>query len=436
MGTDVDDLRALHRPLEAPSDLDPLLERVGDARFVLLGEASHGTHEYYGWRAAITRRLIAEHGFRCVAVEGDWPDCAEVDRSVRLVAGAPAGPREALERFERWPQWMWANEDVLEFAAWLRAWNAARPPAERAGFHGLDVYSLWDSLETVREYLEANHPADRDAALRAWRCFEPYRDDPQGYAWATEGLVPRSCRDEVAQLLDGVRAIARAGRAEPSAEAFDAEQNAEVVANAEHYYRTMLEGGPASWNVRDTHMADTLDRLVEQDGPAARAVVWAHNTHVGDARQTDMRSAGLVNLGQLVRERHGEASTVLVGFGGHRGRVVAAGAWGATARSIAVPPAPAGSAEALMREAAGPRGLFVWPEPARQPDVLRRPLPHRAIGVVYDRSRERFGNYVPSILGRRYDAFLHFEETTALHPLHGEPAVDGPRELETFPTGV
>lgn len=410
-------VRRAARPLRRSQDLDPLLERIGDARVVLLGEASHGTHEFYSWRAAITRRLIAERGFAFVAVEGDWPDCYDVNCSVVGAPGAPDDPCDVLAGFDRWPTWMWANREVVDFTRWLRLHNTRRPPQERVGFYGLDVYSLWDSLRRLLNYLRANEPGYLQTALAAWQCFEPYAEDPQAYARATR-LVPDSCENPVVELLGRLRR-ARYSAGTPRAARFDAEQNALVAAGAEAYYRAMVRGGPESWNVRDCHMADTLDRLLDlhsAESAPAKGVVWEHNTHVGDARHTDMADAGMLNVGQLARERYGEQGVVIVGFGTHRGAVIAADAWDAPPRRFPVPPAQDGSVEALLHAAAAPpQALFVWDEPS--PGWLTQRSPHRAIGVVYHPRAERRGNYVPTVLGRRYDAFCWFDETTALQPL-------------------
>jgi erythromycin esterase len=432
--------RDLAWPLGDATDLDPLLDRIGDARVVCLGEASHGTHEYYTWRAALTRRLVAELGFTFVAVEGDWPDCHTVSCSVTGAASAPDDPSEALQSFSRWPTWMWANEEVVELTRWLREHNATRPLHGRVGFYGLDVYSLWESLRAVLDHLGTHHPEHLDAALEACRCLEPYAEDPQAYARATR-LVPTSCETEVVGLLaDLLVRHAHDGPTDGRDAAFAAEQNAHAAVGAEAYYRAMVQGGPESWNVRDTHMVDTLDRLLAHHEQRAgdrpvRAIVWEHNTHIGDARFTDMADAGMVNTGQLVRERYGEDDTVLVGFGSHRGRVVAARAWGDPAEEMAVPPAREGSTEALLHEELGGRdALFVLDGgPDERPAWLTEERPHRAIGVVYQPYAERWGNYVPTVLGRRYDAFCWLEETTALHPLHGVRAEGG--ELETWPFG-
>jgi erythromycin esterase len=425
-------------PLHGPGDLDPLMERIGDARVVCIGEASHGTHEFYAWRAMLTRRLVEEKGFDLVGVEGDWPDCYRVSCSVTGSRGAPEDPKEALESFERWPTWMWANEEVVEFTRWLREHNLGRPADRRVGFYGLDVYSLWESLRAVLDHLEEHYPEHLDAAVEACRCLEPYAEDPQAYARSTR-LVPTGCELEVVGMLSDLlqrHGLDTDGGDQPDAR-FAAEQNARSAVGAEAYYRAMVRGGPESWNVRDTHMADTLDRLLEhyesrRPGTRAKAVVWEHNTHVGDARFTDMADAGMVNIGQLVRERYSERDAVLVGFGSHHGAVVAADAWGSPTRRMTVPPARSGSTEELLHSGLdGDAGLFVFPE--ELPGWAAEERSHRAIGVVYRPDAERWGNYVPTVLGRRYDAFLWFDETRALTPLAGASAEGA--ELESWPFG-
>jgi erythromycin esterase-like protein len=438
---DHDEIRRSALPLAVPEDLDPLLERIGDARYVLIGEASHGTHDFYAWRAALTRRLITEKDFRFVGVEGDWPDCHRIHRAV--TGTGDESPREAVHGFTRWPSFMWANEEVAEFCRWLRGWNDSLPTGARCGFHGLDVYSLWDSLRAVRGYALRHLPEQAGTVLRALHCFEAHGHDPQQYGLALR-LLPESCEEEAVGLLTAVR------QAAPDDEAgFAARQNAEVVAGAAEYYRAMLRGGPESWNVRDVHMADTLDRLTGFYGDGAKAVVWAHNTHIGDARATDMAAAGMTNLGQLVRERHGGdgdrsgaggsgtaggGAVVLVGSGTHRGTVVAGDEWGAPAEVMPVPPARPASLESLLHEAEPEAALFVVPPAGDRPGWYDRPVGHRAIGVVYHPERDRLRNYVRTVPGRRYDAFLWLDLTSALHPLHGEPP--GEAEPGTFPSAL
>ncbi|HEX6968448.1 MAG TPA: erythromycin esterase family protein [Micromonosporaceae bacterium] len=413
-------------PLRGPGDFDPLLRRIGEARIVLLGEASHGTHDYYRLRELLTRRLVAECGFSFVAVEGDWPDCDRLHRSVIDAPGADGDPQAALQRFERWPTWMWANAEVARFLRWLKAWNVERPEPTRVGFHGLDVYSLWESMQAILDYVGEEDPAALQAAEDAYRCFEPYQNRFEEYGMAGRFVSVR-CEDEVVHLLTRLRERALAD----GADSFGAWQNAEVVSSAERYYRAMVAGGPHSWNIRDAHMADTLDRLLHRYGPDAKAVVWAHNTHIGDARATDMVDEGMFNLGQLARERHGDAQVVLVGFGGYQGSVIAAPRWGAQPETMLVPAAREGSIEQRMHEELPDQALLIFD--GGQPGWVTETTDHRAIGVVYDPVLEPWGNYVPTRLGERYDAFVWCDQTTALHPLPTAPA---PGEFETYPVGT
>jgi len=420
-------IRSLACPLAVAADLDPLVDEVSAARFVCIGEASHGTHEYYHWRAALSRRLIEEHGFTWIGVEGDWPDCWRINRWVRGHGDQDLDARGLLARFERWPTWMWANQDVAEFLSWLRAYNLARADQQRAGFYGLDVYSLWDSLWQVMTWLEAHAPDAMPAALRAWQCFLPYGEDPHEYAWSTR-LVPASCEPDVVALLAEVRRHAR----DRTEDAFDAAQNAEVAAGAEHYYRTMVRGDRESWNIRDYHMADTIDRLAAHLGPRSKGLVWAHNTHVGDARATDMARHGLVNVGQLVRQRHAADGAALVGFAGHRGSVLAASSWGTPEQVLPMPQARTGSHEDLLHDTLARPSVLVFSDDRSGPWLSAR-MGHRGIGVVYDPEREE-SNYVPTRIGQRYDALIWLEQTRSLRPLHHEGRPQEP-ELETEPTG-
>lgn len=423
------------RPLATDGDLDALLEHIGEARYVLLGEASHGTSEYYTWRAAISRRLIEERGFAFIAVEGDWPDCYRVNRFVKGYPGSGESAEEVLHAFARWPTWMWANREVAGFVEWLREHNARAGPSAAAGFYGLDVYSLYESMEAVVKYLERLDPALARHARYAYRCFEAFQEDAQEYARATY-LVPTTCQDEAVAVLRGLRARRASFREDGRDAYFDAEQNAIVARDAELYYRTMVRGGPTSWNVRDHHMMETLERLMVHHGPLAKGIVWEHNTHVGDARFTDMKRAGMVNVGQLARESRGDEGVVLVGFGSHRGTVIAAKEWGEPMERMVVPAARQGSVEDLfVRAGVGDALLLFDGSDDGGVPGLQHSLQHRAIGVVYDPDRERWGNYVPTVLPKRYDAFCFLEETRALDPLHVPiaPAEDVP---ETFPTGM
>jgi len=427
-------IRSLSRPLNSPDDLDPLLDRIGEARYVLLGEASHGTHEYYAWRDTLSRRLIEEKGFSFIAVEGDWPDCYRVNRYVKGFPDSAASAREVLHAFERWPTWMWANAEVVQLVEWLRRHNDLLSEGQKAGFYGLDVYSLWDSLYQVLAYLGKNDPKALPAAHRAFRCFEPYGEDVQEYARANRWVDAR-CEDEVVGLLAELRRTARMHPHDGREAYFNAEQNALVVKNAEHYYRTMVQGGPESWNIRDRHMTETLQRLMRHHGPEAKAIVWEHNTHIGDARFTDMADDGMVNVGQLVREGHAEEGVMLVGFGSYRGSVIAGEEWEAPMERLRVPPARPGSWEDVLHRAGAHDRLLLLDE-ARTNDDLLQERGHRAIGVVYHPDYEQYGNYVPTVLPLRYDAFLFLNETQALRPLHEVKARADGEVPETYPSGV
>jgi erythromycin esterase-like protein len=345
---------------------------------------------------------------------------------------APDDAAEALAAFARWPTWMWANEEIADLAAWLRARNAGRPGAGRVGFYGLDVYSLWDSLHAVMGYLRRHAPAALPEARRALKCFEPFGEDAQEYARATL-FTPHACQDEVVELLHRLRSEAAAPAGDGRDGWFVAEQNALVVKNAEAYYRAMVRSDSASWNVRDRHMMETLARLLDHHGPNSRAVVWAHNTHVGDARYTDMADDDIVNLGQLARERYGRENVAVVGFGSHRGAVIAGPGWGAPWEEMDSPPGRPGSWEDVLHRAGAADQLLVFGDAAGPLAGWRG---HRAIGVVYRPGLEKYGNYVPTVLPQRYDAFVYLDETTAVRPLL-PPGGGGPEELpETYPSGA
>jgi erythromycin esterase-like protein len=328
---------------------------------------------------------------------------------------------------------MWANEEIVALTEWLRQHNAGLPADRQVGFYGLDVYSLWDSLYAILNYLHRVDPGALPAAWKAFRCFEPYGEDVQEYARATT-FVPNSCADEVVKLLTELRSRAPQYQAEGRESYFEAEQNALVLKNAERYYRAMIRGGADSWNLRDRHMTETLERLMKHHGPEARCIVWEHNTHIGDARYTDMADDGMVNIGQLVRQGHGPKGVVLIGFGSYQGRVIAGQEWDAPMEVMRVPPGRAGSWEEVLHRAGADNKLLIFTEPSAEDPMLEM-RGHRAIGVVYRPQYEHYGNYVPTVLPRRYDAFLFIDQTEALHPLHLHARTEG-EVPETYPTGV
>jgi len=417
--------------VDGPRDLGPLVDRVSDADCVFLGEASHGTSEYYRWRAQVTAKLLRDHGFSFVAVEGDWTSCYEVNRYVKDLTESHDSAREVLDAFERWPTWMWANWEMAGFFRWLRTHNDGRSEAEQSGFYGLDVYSLYESLAAVIDYLDDVDPEAAADAREADRCFEPYGEDAQEYARALQ-FAPASCHDEVVEVLKDLRRNVPVYGEVTGDDAFNAEQNALVARNAESYYRAMVEGDEDSWNVRDRHMTQTLNRLIDYHGPDAKGIVWAHNTHVGDARATDMPRHGRINIGQLAREQDTIDDVELVGFGSTRGEVIASDEWGAEMQTMDIPRAKSNSYEDVFNRAR-PENALLFSEALPDQDPLETPRGHRAVGVVYHPHHES-GNYVPTVLPDRYDAFVHIDETTALHPIELHP--DRKRVPELYPYGL
>jgi erythromycin esterase-like protein len=414
--------------LNAEADLDILLQEIGEANYVLLGEASHGTAEFYTWRAAITKRLIEEKGFTFIAVEGDWPDAYELNRYVKGYDQTSTNAEDVLKAFNRWPTWMWANKEIAELAEWLKAYNGQHPT--KVGFYGLDVYSLWESMEQVIQYLEATDPEAAKSARAAYQCFASYNQDEQAYASATL-QKQELCAEELAAMLQQVQASLAASSAKGE-EAFSIEQNALVAQNAEKYYYAMARSNAGSWNIRDRHMHETLNRLMQLHGPNAKCIVWAHNTHIGDARATDMKESGMVNIGQLIREEHGQEGVYIVGFSSYQGSVIAGQNWGAPLQRMQVPAAQAGSWEALLHQSEPANKLILTKHLKDNPVYMQR-RGHRAIGVVYDPSNEN-GNYVPTVLPERYDAVLFIDQTEALHPLpaNGRKTFENVRKSNSF----
>ncbi|MGA9325050.1 MAG: erythromycin esterase family protein [Salegentibacter sp.] len=424
------DLSKYYHPLENSKDLDPLMERIGDSKYVLLGEASHGTHEYYTWRAQLSKRLIREKGFSFIAVEGDWPDCYKINQWIKGLWKKESSIKEVLEEFQRWPTWMWANWEIAAFSSWLRSHNDELPEHEKIGFYGLDVYSLWESMEIIVEYLEKEDPETAKLAREAMVCFEPYKaSDSYGSVFAS---AKKGCKEEVIKLLREVRNKSHSYDREAEAD-LNAEINSLVLANAEKYYKAMSDFGDNSWNVRDRHMVETLNTLMKYHRDDAKVIVWEHNTHVGDARATDMVHSGLINVGQLVREQHGRDEVTLVGFGSYTGSVIAGDRWGTPMREMNVPDAIPHSFEALLHEGEPANKLLILDEDPELTDALSGKESHRAIGVVYNPDRER-GNYVPSRISDRYDAFLFIDKTQALHPLRLHPQER--LTPETYPFGI
>ncbi len=427
-----------------PNDFDPLLALAGNARYVLIGEASHGTHEFYRIRAEITKRLIRERGFRAVAVEADWPDAYRVNHFVR---GRPRDDdaSEALEGFRRFPQWMWRNADVLDFVGWLREYNdGLANDRAKVGFYGLDLYSLHASMDAVLSYLRLVDPPAARRAEQRYACFDHFHGDPQTYGYAASlGLTP-SCEAEVIGQLVELRSKAGEyakldGRIAPD-DLFFAAQNAKVVASAESYYREMFRSGAGSWNLRDRHMVDTLQALtgfLDTEAAGAKVVVWAHNSHLGDASATGMSFRGEINVGQLVRQQARDQA-LLVGFTTYSGTVTAAGDWDAHVERKRVRPALPGSYEALFHDCAVGNFFLDLRSPTLASAALAAPRLERAIGVIYRPETERQSHYFDASLSRQFDAVFHYDRTRAVEPLDRTPIWDrGEAELpETYPTAL
>ncbi|HEX2053296.1 MAG TPA: erythromycin esterase family protein [Actinomycetota bacterium] len=414
---------------------------VGEAHFVLLGEATHGTHEFYEERARITRWLIQEKGFDAVAVEADWPDAYRVNRYVR--GDTEASAEHALRGFQRFPTWMWRNSVVLTFAEWLHDFNRSRPEPARVGFYGLDLYSLYSSMSEVITYLERVDPQAAQRARERYACFDHYGEDGRSYAYAAAFGAGDTCEGEaVEQLLELHRSSLDYVRTEgiPAGEDhFYAEQNARTVKAAEEYYRTMIQGHTTSWNLRDRHMTDTLDELARHLGRTLgrqpRIVVWAHNSHLGDARSTDMGMRGELNVGQLVRERH-PGDCFLLGFTTYEGTVTAAKTWGGEAEVMTVRQAMKGSFEELLHEAGEPSFLLDLRRGSRVADLLGSTRLERAIGVVYLPSTERQSHYFRARLSDQFDAVIHFDRTRAVEPLERFAGWERGELPETYPHAV
>ena len=410
------------------ADLDGLISRIGEAKVVLLGEATHGTSEFYRMRARITRALIERKGFSVVAVEADWPDAGRIDHYVRHRDAASA----EWKAFTRFPEWMWRNAEVEEFVEWLRRRNAGLPYEERASFHGLDLYSLYTSIHAVLHYLEGVDPQAARVARSRYGCLTPWESDPATYGRMALAGRYRECETDVAAMLSDMLRK-RADYSARDGERFaDAVHNARVVANAERYYRVMYYGAEESWNLRDRHMFETLEELLRARGPRARAVVWEHNSHIGDARHTEMSARGELNLGQLCREKYG-AAAYLVGFGTDSGTVAAADDWDGPMKIKDVRPSHAESYERQCHESAV-ASFFL---PLNQDQELRRqllvPRLERAIGVIYRPQTELASHYFQAVLPLQFDEYCWFDRTSAVRPLDTTRMKGMP---ETYPFGL
>jgi erythromycin esterase-like protein len=431
-------IRAAARPLTGGAhDYDPLLDLVGDARFVLLGEATHGTHEFYEERARITQRLIEDKGFHAVAVEADWPDAYRVNRYVRG-QGEDRDANEALSGFQRFPNWMWRNTDVERFVDWLRKHNqkAAGP---QVGFYGLDLYSMFTSISEVLGYLDKVDPQAARIARERYACFDHYHEDSQHYGYSANLSLSASCEEGVIEQLNQLQQRALEYMQKDGSEEgfFYAQQNARLVKNAEEYYRTMFRGRVSSWNLRDSHMAETLEALsqhLSKDGEPAKIVVWEHNSHIGDARATEVGELGEWNVGELARKAY-DGQTRLIGFSTYDGFVTAASEWDAPAEHKRVRPGMPGSYEELLHETGLPRFLLPLREDSPARDAMMEKRLERAIGVIYLPRTERHSHYFSAQMARQFDAVIHIDRTSAVHPLDPGGGWHSEEPPETYPGG-
>ncbi len=411
-------------------DLAPLLERIGDARVVLLGEASHGTSEFYQSRARITQALIEQKGFSFVSIEGDWPDAARIDHYVRHAEYPPS----EWTAFARFPTWMWRNEEVRTFTEWLRMHNSHLEPIQRVAFYGLDMYSLYTSIRSILAYLEKVDPATAETARMRYGCLTPWQSDPAAYGHAALTERYRTCEQEVVAMLKDLLSKRQAYAAHDGERFLDVVQNAKLVANAEHYYRIMYYGSRSSWNLRDSHMFETLESLLQHHGANSKAIVWAHNSHVGNAKATEMSLRGEFNIGQLCRAKFGEAAYI-IGFGTHTGTVAAASNWDAPMEVMSVRPSLKDSYELLCHESGVARFLLPLRDSPRPSLIakLQKPRLERAIGVIYRPESERQSHYFQSILPKQFDEYVWFDQTTAVTPLKTQALEGLP---DTYPFGL
>lgn len=430
-------LRALP---SAAADDDLLMEQLGRSRLALLGEATHGTHEFYAERAWLTQRLIRDHGFNAVVVEADWPDAWRVNRYIRG-AGDDRNAEEALSGFERFPTWMWRNTVMRDFVEWLREHNHGRAPSAQVGFYGMDLYSLYRSMRAVLDYLDRADPEAAQRARSRYACFDHYGEDSQAYGYAASFGMKASCEDEVIQQLRDLNRQAASqmtASGEDRIELFHAQQNARLVRNAEEYYRTMFHGRVSSWNLRDSHMVETLQALekhLESLTGRVRMAVWAHNSHLGDASATEMGDIGEWNVGQLARDRWGEEA-MLVGFSTHSGTVTAASEWDAVAERKRVRPGLPDSCEDLFHRTGEARFWLPLRGNAELGALLHERRLQRAIGVIYLPRSERQSHYFHTRLPAQFDALIHIDHTRALEPLVAEPVWHAGEPAETYPSGL
>lgn len=413
-------------PFHSIDDFSSLIDSYKDKKVVMIGESSHGTHEFYEWRAKISRELIEKHGFNFIAVEGDWPACHYIHD--RVQNRNKETPLETLGHFSRWPTWMWGNREMASVIEWLSEWNSE---GHSVGFHGLDVYSLYESIDQIKKTVAKVDPIILEKVKDFYSCFDPYMHNEKAYAKSLFHY-PEGCAEEVTMALEEILK----SHLKHDEVFFDTIQNAKIIRNAERYYRTMISGED-SWNVRDHHMQETLERLMDYYGEEAKGIVWAHNTHIGDYRATDMLLYNQINIGGLARRSFGEKNVALIGFSTYKGSVVASSAWDGQIEVLQVPEANKESLEDYLHQATqfiGSKQFYIEMKNLKDVEIFHDFIGHRAIGVVYHPAYESRGNYVPTIAAKRYDALIFIDKTRALEPI--DLYFDREKIPETYPFGA
>ncbi|MEZ2715881.1 protein-L-isoaspartate O-methyltransferase [Niallia circulans] len=401
------------KPFKNIEDLRDLIKAASKAKYVLLGEATHGTAEFYTIRADVSKKLISEHGFSFIAVEGDWPSCYEVNRYIKGRSNYNDA-KEVLSQFQRWPTWMWANEEIIPLIEWLKEYNQSKQEEEKVGFYGIDVYSLWESMESIITYMQKINSPDLEKAMQAITCFQPYNKRPEQYGMSA-AFLGESCREEVLELLHSIVSKRKQYLEENSENYLNLQMNGLVSKNAESYYKTMLTDDTESWNIRDHHMVEALEIIRHFYGEAAKGIVWEHNTHIGDARATSMEQEGIVNVGQITREKFGSQNVYAIGFGTYKGTVIAAEKWGDSYKIMNIPKAQKNSWEEQLHRVGAFNQTFIFTEDNRR--FFNQIIGHRAIGVIYEAAYEQYGNYVPTKVSERYDGFIFVDHSTAVTPI-------------------
>lgn len=400
-------------PFKDMEDLNGLIQKASNAKYILLGEATHGTAEFYTIRAEISKKLIINHDFSFIAVEGDWTSCYKVNQYVKGNTSY-SHAREVLSQFDRWPTWMWANEEIIPLIEWLKEYNLDKQEKEKVGFYGIDVYGLWESMEAIVTYLKKINSPDLDKAMQAITCFHPYNKRPEQYGMSA-AFLGESCREEVLELLNSIVSKRKQYMEEDRESYLNLQINGLVSKNAEAYYKAMITDDTESWNIRDHHMVEALEIISNFYGEEAKGIVWEHNTHIGDARATGMEQEGLVNVGQITREKFGEPNVYAVGFGTYAGTVIAAEKWGDPYKIMDIPEAQHNSWEEQLHRAGSFNKYLTFTEDNRH--LFNQLIGHRAVGVIYEPAYEHYGNYVLSNISERYDGFIFVDRSKAVTPI-------------------